>query len=316
MNLRRMLWLGLVLALLALVWGMAERRMLVARVAGALLPAPELEEATDQGPDARWVDDYYTVEALDERTFAIGEPRYWQRNFSYLIVGSERAVLFDAGPGVRDIRPIAESLTNRPITFIPSHFHFDHLGDGIRFSSVAVVNLPYLRARAKDGELELTNGEHLGFAEGFALPTLNITEWLEPGETISLGDRMLVVVHTPGHTPESISLVETATGLIFSGDFVYPGPLFAFLPGSAMGDYLKGAETILQAAPSEPRILGAHRSALSGLPELTLGDIEDLETVLRGVQQRTISGEGIYPVIYEVNDQMTLWAEPRWLQRW
>jgi len=83
-----------------------------------------------------------------------------------------------------------------------------------------------------------------------------------------------------------------------------------------MGDYLEGAETILRAAPRDPRILGAHRSALSGLPELTLGDVEDLETLLQGVEARTIPGEGIYPVIYEVNDQMTLWAEPRWLQRW
>jgi glyoxylase-like metal-dependent hydrolase (beta-lactamase superfamily II) len=290
--------------------------MVVARVASALLPAPELAQATDQGPTARWVDDYYTVEALDERTFAIGEPRYAQRNFSYLIVGSERAVLFDAGPGVRDIRPIAESLTDRPITFIPSHFHFDHLGDGISFSSIAVVDLPYLRERADDDQLALTHPEHLGFAEGFALPTLRVTEWIAPGETISLGDRSLLVIHTPGHTPDSISLVETATGLIFSGDFVYPGPLFAFLPGSAMGDYLEGAEAILHSAPNDPRILGAHRSELSGLPELTLGDVEDLETLLEGIRMRTISGEGVYPVIYEVNDQMTLWAEPRWLQRW
>jgi hydroxyacylglutathione hydrolase len=315
-NLRRILLLLALLLVFALLWGMAERRIVVARLASAFLPTPELEEATDQGPRARWVDDYYTVEELDERTFAIGEPRYAQRNFSYLIVGSDRAVLFDAGPGVRDIRPIAEALTDRPITFIPSHFHFDHLGDGISFPSIAVVDLPYLRSRAEDGELALTSGEHLGFLEGFALPTLSVTEWIAPGSTISLGDRSLLVLHTPGHTADSITLVEAATGLIFSGDFVYPGPLFAFLPGSAMGDYLDGAGAILHSAPSESRILGAHRMELSGLPELTLGDVEDLEAVLQQIQRRELAGEGIYPVIYEVNERMSLWAEPRWLQRW
>ena len=55
MNLRRILWFGLVLALLALIWGMAERRMLVARVASTLLPAPELEEAPDQRSEERSV---------------------------------------------------------------------------------------------------------------------------------------------------------------------------------------------------------------------------------------------------------------------
>ena len=315
MNLRLSLPTLLVLSLL-LAWTLLDRRMVVARVASAFLPVPELAEATDQGPRARWVDDYYTVEALDERTFAIGEPRYAQRNFSYLIVGSDRAILFDAGPGVRDIRPIAESLTDRPITFVPSHFHFDHLGDGISFSSLAVVDLPYLRERAENGQLTLTSGEHLGFAEGFEIPTLTVTEWIAPGETISLGDRSLMVLHTPGHTPDSISPLEVETGLIFSGDFVYPGPLFAFLPGSAMGDYLDGAKAILHSSPRDPRILGAHRDSLSGLPELTLADVKDLEAVLVQIQHGELEGEGIYPVIYEVNDRMTVWAEPRWLQRW
>jgi hydroxyacylglutathione hydrolase len=312
----RILFLLSLLLVLALSWGLIERRMLVVRVLTLLLPTPELSEATDQGPRARWVDDYYTVEALDERTFAIGEPRYAQQNFSYLIVGSERAVLFDAGPGVRDIRPIAESLTDRPITFVPSHLHFDHLGDGARFSSIAVVDLPDLRERDRNGQLTPTNAEHLGFTEGFAIPTLQVTEWIAPGSTISLGDRSLLVLHTPGHTADSITLVETATGLIFSGDFVYPGPLFAFLPGSAMGDYLDGAEVILHFAPSESRILAAHRAEPSGLPELALSDVEDLEAALLQIERRELAGQGIYPVIYPVNERMSLRAEPRWLQRW
>ena len=57
----------------------------------------------------RWHDDYFTVMAIDPDTFAIGEPRYWQQNFNYLIVGETRAILFDAGPGVRDILPADEA---------------------------------------------------------------------------------------------------------------------------------------------------------------------------------------------------------------
>ena len=72
---------------------------------------PVLLEPAAESPASYWHDDYFLVKQLDDRTYAIGEPRYYQQNFSYLIMGSERAVLFDAGPGYRDIRGVAESLT-------------------------------------------------------------------------------------------------------------------------------------------------------------------------------------------------------------
>src|ERR1700689_3429018 len=53
----------------------------------------------------RWFDDYYAVADLGDGAYAIGEPRYGQCNFSYLIVGSPRALLFDSGPGPRHIPP-------------------------------------------------------------------------------------------------------------------------------------------------------------------------------------------------------------------
>ena len=308
-------WAALALALLLAAWAFAERRLLVIQ-AFALQEPPGLLEASDEGPGARWVDDYFTVEPLDERTFAIGEPRYAQQNFNYLIVGTERAVLFDAGPGIRDIRPVAESLTEVPITFVPSHFHYDHLGDAATFASVAVVDLPYLRARAPDGKLALTRAEHLGFIEDIPRPTLNVTEWIEPGSVLELGDRELRVLHTPGHTEDSISLVDVASGLVFSGDFIYPGTLAAFLPNSRMGDYLDGANALVAAALRNPRILGAHRAQPPGVPALHLQDVLDLQATLKFIHVDRISGEGVYPITYEVNERISLLAEPRWLQRW
>jgi hydroxyacylglutathione hydrolase len=75
------------------------------------------------------VDDYFAVEDLGDGTFAIGEPRYYQQNYSYLIVGQTRAVFFDSGSGTRDISRVVANLTKLPITVIVSHLHFDHLGD-------------------------------------------------------------------------------------------------------------------------------------------------------------------------------------------
>lgn len=112
---------GLVVLGLLLALAFVARFRLIAHGMGLFVGAPELVEPGDPGPDARWFDDYYTIQAIDARTFAIAEPRYWQKNVNYLIVGDDRAVLFDAGPGVRDIRPVVASLTDAPLTFIPSH---------------------------------------------------------------------------------------------------------------------------------------------------------------------------------------------------
>lgn len=291
------------------------RRHLVVRLVATGAPPPLLDRA-DEGPTADWLDDYYTLERIDERTFAIGEPRYAQQTFSYLILGSERAVLFDAGPGVRDIRPIVASITDLPVTFVPSHFHFDHVGDQYVFDRVAIPDLPGLRARALDGVLRLTSTEHLGFAEGYAPRSLEVDEWLDPGAALSLGERILRVLATPGHTPESISLLDEAAGYLFSGDFIYPGPLFAFLPNSSMAHYEKGAQTVIDAVSADVRVFGAHRVGPPGMPELGFVDLDDLHKSLAAIRLRYMEGEGRYPVIYSLNDRVELWAEPRWLQRW
>jgi glyoxylase-like metal-dependent hydrolase (beta-lactamase superfamily II) len=278
--------------------------------------SPALLERADEGAEVHWHDDYFTVQRLDNRTFAIGEPRYAQQNYSYLIVGSERAVLFDAGPGIRDIRAVAESLTDVPITFVPSHFHYDHVGNEITFDHVAVVDLPYLRMRAPDSQLRLEFDEHLGVAEGIAAPTLEVDEWLAPGSTLSLGDRTLRVLYTPGHTEDSISLLDLESGAVFAGDFIYPGPLFAFLANSGMGDYLQGVLTLIKATPQRARVFGAHRIAPPGAPELDMDDVRDLHSALLAIRAGERQGKGIYPVVYPVNDRVEFWADPTWLQNW
>ena len=60
-----------------------------------------------------------------------------------------------------------------------------------------------------------------------------------------LGNRALEIVHTPGHSPGGIALFEHATGILFSGDIVYDGPLIEDCPGADTGDYVRSMRRLL-----------------------------------------------------------------------
>ena len=66
----------------------------------------------------RWFDDWFAVEQLAAGVHAIGEPRFHQINWNYLIEGNDSALLFDTGPGVRDISVPVRALTSKPLTVL------------------------------------------------------------------------------------------------------------------------------------------------------------------------------------------------------
>jgi len=321
MRTRWLQWLLLVIVVVAAMTyaGITNRHKLIIGNMGAGAP-PALLDAQDEGPNSSWFDDYFVIVNIDPQTTAIVEPRYEQQNINYLITGHDRALLFDAGSGLRDVAAVAAALTDKPITFVPSHLHYDHIGKGGPFARLALVDLPHLRSRAitKAGgaTLALEWPEHLGSAEGYEPPTLTVDEWLPPNSVVSLGGRALRVLYTPGHTDDSISLFDAARGYLFSGDFMYEGPLYAFLPNSSLGDYVQGAKTLLDSLPEDVKIYGAHRTGPQGVPVLSRRDIEAISKVLASISRDELVGDGDYPITYAINERLQLLAEPRWLQNW
>jgi glyoxylase-like metal-dependent hydrolase (beta-lactamase superfamily II) len=308
----------LALALIALLSAAAwpQRRLLVLRVFGLMVEPPSLSEASQEPESVTWFDDYFTVEFIDPQTIAIGEPRYWQQNYSYLILGGERAILFDSGPGVRDIKPVVESLTQLPVTVASSHLHYDHVGNHERFERIALVDLPHLRERVQSGVFRPLPREHLGFLEGFEPPDLGVSEWWAPESQVDLGSRGLSVVHAPGHTPESIVLLDRDRHLLFTGDYIYEGLLLAFLPGSDLRDYLLTARRLVETVPHETRLLTAHRETPPGAPVLDYQDLVDLYESLGELRRGTLEGDGFYINSYRINRRLRLLAEMPWLERW
>ena len=266
----------------------------------------------------RWYDDYFAVADLGGHTFAIGEPRYGQCNFSYLIIGSERALLFDTGPGVRNIAPVVRALTSLPVEALPSHLHFDHVGNLARFSDVALPDLPALRSQLRDGRFVFGFYQHLGFVEGFKRPDLSVARWISPGSQINLGDRNLTLQSVPGHTPDSVVLLDSQTNRLFAGDFIYPSEIYAFLPGADLSAYAASARRLVALVNPDTLIFGAHgcdRLPRVDVPVLHQSDLTALASSLELADAGGgAAGPGWYPRRIAVNDRMTLLAKYPWMR--
>ena len=265
------------------------------------------------------VDDYFAVQDLGDGVIAIGEPRYYQRNYAYLIMGRTRAVLFDSGSGTRDISGVVASLTRLPVTVLVSHLHFDHLGGVGPFSHVAMIDLPQTRADVKDGVFTPKRYEWLGQVDGRPAPHVRIAEWLKPGAVIDLGGRTLTLMSTPGHTPTSAALYDAAGKRLFIGDFLYPTDLYAFLPGASLSAYHQTARRLLAQLPPDTILWTAHCCRKDGdgiaAPWLTMRDVGDLDRALTAIEQGKAKASGFYPRVYPVNGEMTLAAGFPWTGR-
>jgi glyoxylase-like metal-dependent hydrolase (beta-lactamase superfamily II) len=266
----------------------------------------------------RMYDDYYAVQDLGAGTYAIGEPRYYQQNYSYLIIGTKRALMFDAGSGTRDIGKVVKSLTRLPVTLMVSHLHFDHFGGVGAFDRVAMIDVPQTRADTSDGRLRPGRYEYLGFWDGRSAPSTRVTEWLAPGAVIDLGGRSLTVLSTPGHTPSSAALFDAATHRLFIGDYIYPTTLYAFLPGASLSAYHQTAQQLLAGMPDDTILWTAHccrKGEGVSAPWLSMQDVRDLDRTLMRMKAGAATSTGFYPRRYPVNDQMTLATGFPWNNR-
>ena len=173
--------------------------------------------------------DWFLVYKLENDVFAIYEPRQWQEVISYLILGKEKALLFDTGNGIGKISRVVNQLTSLPVIVINSHTHFDHIGGNSEFSDILAMDTDYTKNNSGGYSNELVWEEESKEALCGALPhdinpatyhTPNfiVKKFIRDGYKIDLGGRILEVLSTPGHTPDAISILDSDLGLLWVGD--------------------------------------------------------------------------------------------------
>jgi hydroxyacylglutathione hydrolase len=267
--------------------------------------------------DVRWFDDWYAIEEVAAGLVGIGEPMYHQINWNYLIVGRERALLFDTGPGLRDITPVVASLTDKPVTALLSHLHFDHTGNFHRFSDRALAELPILRACERDGLFHAPEEMFLGSYENMVWMPCAVRHWWPIGHRIDLGGTELEIVATPGHSPESISLFDRDHGIFLAADFLYLGNLYGQIPGACLPDYLKSAQALSHRLDPGTLILGAHGEEGSHqAPRLSWRDLADLTAALKAIRDKAVTPAGQNPERYVVNERLALLVSPESYGSW
>lgn len=216
----------------------------------------------------RIADPWFEVYRIRPGVFAIYEPHQYEEVISYLVLGSRKALLFDTGMGIGNIRKVVEGLTSLPVIVLNSHTHNDHIGDNWRFKDIYGMDTDFTRANAKgsreDAQAELAPDQLCGDlpagfnAKEYSTKPFHISHWLHDHDKVDLGERILQVIATPGHTPDAIALLDEKNGLLFTGDTFYPGPIFLYRPETDLDAYVASVKKLAALTPRLQLLLPAH----------------------------------------------------------
>jgi glyoxylase-like metal-dependent hydrolase (beta-lactamase superfamily II) len=150
-----------------------------------------------------------------------------------------------------------------------SHTHFDHTGGNAEFSDIFDEDTPFTHANEKGQSNVYSRGAlapervcgHLPPGvqpNSYSIRPFHVTHRVKDGERIPLGKRELEVIFTPGHTPDSLSLLDRKHGLLFTGDTFYPGPIYLFTPETDFDAYTQSVARLAKLAPKLELLLPAH----------------------------------------------------------
>src|SRR6202035_1376116 len=260
------------------------------------LPRPEyksLQRVTVSDP---WFEVYKPAKDV----FAIYEPHQAEETIGYLILGETRALLFDTGMGISDIKKVTAELTKLPIVVLNSHTHDDHVGGNWQFDTVYGMDTEFTRTNAKgsreDAQAEITPDQICGDlpksfdAKAYATKPWRISRFLHDGDTIDLGGRTIEVLATPGHTPDAICILDRANGLLFTGDTYYPAPIWLFRPETDLDAYVASVKRLAALAPQLTLVLGAHNVPVAK-PSILL-ELADAIAAVRAGKVEAVSVSG------------------------
>ncbi|WP_026477204.1 MBL fold metallo-hydrolase [Alkaliphilus transvaalensis] len=213
---------------------------------------------------------WFEIRQLDKRTYIISENKHYEKTNIYYLIGEQFNVCIDSGMGLYKLGNLLEMIDNKKRCVITTHAHWDHIGNHDEFDIV------YFHKKAqtllKTGELtpldmiktEMVRGiSEEDIPNNFEVEKYQLYDGeggtvIEDGDIIDLGNRKLEIIHTPGHTPDSISILDKTTGYLFVGDFIYKGALYCGASNNNPKEYLTSLEKLIQRKAEISSVFSGH----------------------------------------------------------
>jgi len=219
--------------------------------------------------------DWYKVYQVGDQVYAIAEPYNFQEVISYLILGTEKALLFDSGMGLSSIATLVTELTQLPVTVINSHTHYDHIGGNYEFENILAMNTAFTKSRSAKGlphdfvKHEVTSAafckEKLPLFDTttYHINPFPISDFIGDGSIIDLGNRKMQIIAVPGHTPDAIAIWDEENGYLWTGDTFYEGPIWLFDEGTDLEAYAKSIQRLASLETKLQKVFPAHNTPIA-----------------------------------------------------
>ena len=213
---------------------------------------------------------------IDEKTVRIedGGVRF------FLLEGTEKALLVDTGMNTPDAKAIAESLTELPLSLINTHADRDHIS-GNSFFDTFYMSPAEIENYASG--IQQTTPEVVGRIPEVVCRILPVKE----GDLIDLGDRSLLVIDNPGHTPGSIAILDIKNRVLIGGDAIQDGNIFMFGKYRNIEQYVKSLEHIREYGDRFDVVYPSH-GTFPVSPELIDDLIDGAQKIIAGTAESTV----------------------------
>ena len=177
--------------------------------------------------------------------------------FCYLIIGNEKALLFDSCYGIYDLRGVVESITDKPYSVILGHGHLDHANGAPWFDSALLheadfgIYTEHTSVKYRKSIINKSRADGLGppddyDKEKYANMKQSCLKPLDTKKSIDLGSLNIDIIEMPGHTGGSIGLLIREHNLLLTSDSACSN-MWLFLNESLpLNSYIKMLERVVK----------------------------------------------------------------------